>query len=582
MKPLKYVLSLLLTLLFALPLSAPALALENESLEEQESVPAAVCTLDELLTAIESAEDGDTIAICKTIIVESDCNIGVPNKHITLIRGTDFSDCIIRVCGGIVNITKIDFDGLNDESVAPALILANTSFILEKCGFYNNATGAVSINADCAESSIVGCDFIHNYTPLSSTYIRNLIVKDSCFLENNGLSTCIEVSGNVAFSGCIFEGNCTSGMDAGVILYMSDFGGSCNFEDSSFNKNTTTGGRGAAILSGGKTVISKCTFVENSSDVAGNDLAVFGDGHFSILDTNEEMERLYELIGLQYEGIFIDEIDSRYKEGDSPLELPLIDCITDVAFGFHEKPETPPVANTGDDDDSIPSRPNNTLGNAGENENTGNKGELNQTFPTTELTTTEPQIIYVPVYIEIPKILDTTNPSNGSESIEQAQPIRSLSVNGIRLVERTEYLDGCGDILSISEIVTRAATAQLLYGLVDDGELVNTAYYAYADVPPDSYCAPAISTLSNAGIFCGYNGSFAPDAPLTQGGAVTILARLKGIEKGTDVYEHWAEPFLLAIQKHGIAENVTIASLDKPITPGMLLEMIAALFSSEI
>lgn len=135
--------------------------------------------------------------------------------------------------------------------------------------------------------------------------------------------------------------------------------------------------------------------------------------------------------------------------------------------------------------------------------------------------------------------------------------------------------------MGLSTTVTRSAAAQLLYGLIDKDCSVNTAYYAYNDVPPDSFCTPAISVLSNAGIFCGCNGKFTPDMPLTQGEAVTILARIKGVRKGAVTTGHWAEPYLLAIQEYGVATDITVASLSDPVTPAMLLEMITALFATE-
>lgn len=91
MKSLKFAPSLLLSLVLAFLLSAPALAVEGELPERPEPVPAVVCTLDELLTAIESAESGDTIALQGQIVITENCIIGQEEKRITIIPVDDFN-----------------------------------------------------------------------------------------------------------------------------------------------------------------------------------------------------------------------------------------------------------------------------------------------------------------------------------------------------------------------------------------------------------------------------------------------------------------------------------------------------------
>lgn len=554
----------LLAVCLALCVTVPAFAQdvsmnpdEENSPEVVNTDPTAVFSLDELLTTIDKVKDGDTIAVGKTIFIESDCSIGESDKHITLIRAPGFTGNMIEIHGGIVSVTMIDFDGQNDELALLALGCSYASLTLEKCNFYNNATGALYIGANCKEISIIQCKFANNYAPLGMGYSTNLIVEDSRFTENNGLMSCIDGAGNIAFKNCIFERNYTSGADAGVILYKGVGEGLCNVESCTFIENTTAKGRGAAICSEGKTIISKCTFVQNNSGVAGNDLAVFDNGCFSIFDTDEEMGQLYELAGLQYEGVFIDEVGNRYKEGSSPLKLPLIDCAADLSFGAHEKVEIPPTIDAGDNNSPVTPNPSDAPGNTGT------------------------QVVYVPIYIEVPKPTEDNKPPISLESPTQTQPPRTILTNGILFIERKEYLDGCKNILGLSNTVTRSAAAQLLYGLIDKDCSVNTAYYAYNDVLPDSFCTHAISVLSNAGIFCGCNGKFTPDMPLTQGEAVTMLARIKGVRKGAVTTGHWAEPYLLAIQEYGIATDIAVASLSDPVTPTMLLEMITALFATE-
>lgn len=95
MKLLKFMPPFLFALMLALLLSVPALAMEDELPDEQEPVPATVCSLDELLVAIESAENDDTIILQNKIVIVENCTIGQKEKRITIIPSNDFEDNIM-------------------------------------------------------------------------------------------------------------------------------------------------------------------------------------------------------------------------------------------------------------------------------------------------------------------------------------------------------------------------------------------------------------------------------------------------------------------------------------------------------
>ncbi|MBD5117857.1 MAG: hypothetical protein HDT37_01875 [Clostridiales bacterium] len=202
MKLLKFVPSLFLALMFSLLLSIPALALENEPLEEQEPTPATVRTLDELLTAIESAENGNTIILQNGIAIDGNCTIGKEEKRITIIPADDFDGNIMfqiwpHEKQNIV-LQNVVLDGRN-----------NSALTAIEVNFY----GVPSSKGTIYLTDIQVKNFISSHATI---YINNIstIISDCQFLDNTAQRTAgVEIATNATgqISDCIFSGNSSLG-----------------------------------------------------------------------------------------------------------------------------------------------------------------------------------------------------------------------------------------------------------------------------------------------------------------------------------------------------------------------------------
>lgn len=132
----------ILTVLMALVLVIPAYATEGEAPtgqpihQEQESV--VVATLDELQTAIDVAEDGDTIALDATIkMLDGDALI--TDKHITLVRHDSLKKTGGRMIeiygGGIISGLSFVENGLISSATITTRAEGNGEIVIEDCSF---------------------------------------------------------------------------------------------------------------------------------------------------------------------------------------------------------------------------------------------------------------------------------------------------------------------------------------------------------------------------------------------------------------------------------------------------------------
>ena len=78
----------------------------------QTSATVTVYSIDELQAAIAAADDGDTITIAQTIVIENTCAIGKSDKQITVICADEFQgDMLMELSGYSVVFINITFDG---------------------------------------------------------------------------------------------------------------------------------------------------------------------------------------------------------------------------------------------------------------------------------------------------------------------------------------------------------------------------------------------------------------------------------------------------------------------------------------
>lgn len=224
----------ILIVLMALMLVIPAYAAEGDPATDQsiqqEQEPVVVATLEELQTAIDVAEDGDTIILSKKIILD---NVSLICKKDITIKGIADSDCFFSISG------ECELSGLKLFSDC-----SNLTFALIESG--SNKVCNVKIN---------GCQFIRN---------GNNDVFNSTFLINI-------FSGNVEFKNCEFlnEESTTLSISSAATV---------NIENCFFT-GTHTLFAGGAINNSGHLTINNTEIVDNSSGLGG---AIYNDGSLTI------------------------------------------------------------------------------------------------------------------------------------------------------------------------------------------------------------------------------------------------------------------------------------------------------------
>lgn len=102
----------LLALTLAATCTLPVGAVDSEQIEgDPATIPVTVTTIEELLEAIEDAEDGDTIRIGATIDVSENTSIGSSEKRLTLIRSEDMADREVFSCAAPATLENLIIDG---------------------------------------------------------------------------------------------------------------------------------------------------------------------------------------------------------------------------------------------------------------------------------------------------------------------------------------------------------------------------------------------------------------------------------------------------------------------------------------
>lgn len=241
MKKSKSLISLLLLLSMLLSaFSHTAYAAEEEPVTDEtptpeqtvEPAPVEVTSLEELLSAIEAAEDGDTIYISKKIWINGETLI--TDKEITLkpsdsltsemiyvtqqggkIQGFHFSENekqrnTISIASGnnaenVLLIKDCIFDGNSVHSGSFLCNFAYLSIQLYNCSFINNMDFAVSLHGD--NDIIDGCTFKNNMSILSGAAFTsggNLQIRNSTITDN---SSGIYNTGTMTMENCIIYGN---------------------------------------------------------------------------------------------------------------------------------------------------------------------------------------------------------------------------------------------------------------------------------------------------------------------------------------------------------------------------------------
>lgn len=611
MKSLKFAPSLLLSLVLAFLLSAPALAVEGESPERPEAAPAVVCTLDELLTAIESAESGDTIALQGQIVVTESCIIGQEEKRITIVPADDFN-------GGIM----LQINSFEEQAIVLQNIVLNgqnkSDLSALEVNFYSapNSKGTISLT---------GIEVKNFSSTHSNVYINNIsaVVNDCQFRDNTAQRTAgIEIASNatVNVADCVFSDNSSLG-DGGALLCEGQaridntlitqnqavnpdsarMGGGiyigqqgyCEIVDCQISNNTAHLGGG--IANWGHALIMDTVLCENQGLNGASDIMTFSSEHFTVSYSTEIGEIYSESNPI---GFYLDDMDNRFSPDSNTVFLgeSLTGDISMNQYGAKfifasdlpqippEEPENPSEQTPPTEPPTTPQEPNApdtseppvipVIPEPPEPPSIPNESDKDVTIPSTPVKPTRPTIEKPPVIQqeeppakeEVPKL----KLSRGGATLDTAIPLVLLG-----------YGDGQ---LHENDPVTRAQIVVLLYrSLTSDSKSAISDISPFADIANETWYYDAVTVLSSAGIINGCDGLFRPNDTLTYGQLIAILTRFVEPKEATmsdsmSYTEHWAYGNIVTAVAYGWIDNAEEIEPDRSITRGEAVKFVNLIF----
>lgn len=605
MKLLKSAPPALLALIFALLLSVPALALEDE-LPEEEPVSAVVNTLDELLDAIGLAENGDTIILQKEIIILENCIIGQEEKHITIIPADDFvGDIMLEVWTWEeqnVVLQNIILDGQSKSNLSA--IQAN---------FYNapNDKGTIHLK------NIQVRNFISDH---SNIYLKDIsaIIDDCQFLDNTARRTAgVEIASNstAKISDCVFSGNTSLGsggalqcqgqvqiesttitqnkavnsdtavMGGGIHIGQQAY---CEIKGCHISDNTAHLGGGIANL--GNAVVIDTVLCKNQGLNGASDIQTFSSEQFSVT-YSDGMKSIYS--ENDPIGFYLDDMDNRFDPESNAVFLgeSLARDITMTRYGAKfvfasDLPQEPPEEAESPNERDTPVEPPTetdplepTMPDTDELPE-ADKSDEDATVPATPSvpsTPSTPPTTSKPSRpnVQEPPVIQPEEPpklelSCGGAILDTAIPLTLLG-----------YEDGQ---LHENDLVTRAQIAVLLYrSLTENSKSYIADTCAFADVANGAWYYDAVAVLSSAGVIIGCDGLFRPNDALTFGEFLTILTRFvepkeTPMPDSLPYREHWAYASIVTAIACGWIDNAAKIDPNRTLTRGEAVGIVNSIF----
>lgn len=611
MKLLKSVLSFLLALMCALLLSVPTLALENEPLEEQESAPATVSTLDELLTAIESAENGDTIILQNGIVIGKNCTIGKGEKRVTIVPASDFDGNIMFQINPFeeqaIVLQNIVLDGQNKSDVSALEV-----------NFYcaPNSKGTISLTG----IKVKNFSSIH-----SNVYINNIsaVVNDCQFCNNTAQRTAgIEIASNATINvtDCVFSDNSSLGnggallcegqariddtlitqnqaanpdsarMGGGIYIGQQGY---CEIVDCQISDNTAHLGGG--IANWGHALIMDTVLCKNQGLNGASDIMTFSSEHFTVSYSTEIGEIYSESNPI---GFYLDDMDNRFSPESNAIFLgeSLTGDFSMNQYGARfifasDLPQVPPEESENPGEQIPPTEPPTTP----QEPNTPDTSEP----PVIPVIPEQPEIPAIPnepgedVMIPSTPVKPTRPAIEKPPVIQQEEPPAKEEVPKLKLSRGGATLNtaiplvllGYGDgQLHENDPVTRAQIVVLLYrSLTSDSKSAISDTSLFADIANGTWYYDAVTVLSSAGIINGCDGLFRPNDTLTYGQLIAMLTRFVEPKEApmTDSLsytEHWAYCNIVTAVAYGWIDNAEKIEPDRPITRGEAVKFVNLIF----
>ena len=616
----------ILTVLMALVLVIPTYATEGEAptgqpiQQEQESV--VVATLDELQTAIDVAEDGDTIALDATIkMLDGDALI--TDKHITLVRHDSLKKTGGRMIeiygGGIISGLSFVENGLISSATITTRAEGNGEIVIENCSFKAAGENGIDhfIKIEIGDSVIIrGCTFYCGNGYVIYSQRETNVLLDSCtFLKGNYYTwQMIAAYGEMAVENCTFDagtGYTTAALDGKITI------SNCQMNTNYFKKRFYPNVYLEDKISGAGTIIilDEPTEGEGFYDLFTGEkveLPIKGIDDLSVLSYMTDEQAADYFSDESHIGRFdikVDERNGHFDEDESEEpgtdpEQPTNPDVDDPNNtddpgnnpdngdqDIPQEPTQPPQDGNGDDPADTPSQPPeqpteppkdntadttpNTPQPLQKPSDNNNSGGNNYTPPTDYRPSQRP-----------------TRPSTSTKPTEDNKPQEQPDIPALskpQLVcndavidtSRTVVLLGYGDgLLHEDDPLTRAQLATIIFRLLDDESIAkySNAGLAFADVAADAWYAPYVRVIQAAGIVNGVgDGKYDPEGLLTWGQALTILSRFVEPQEYTlqhIQYSGWALQSIKTTVANGWIRDSVAFNPDAVISRGQLEQLI--------
>lgn len=539
-----------------------------------------VSTYDELVSAINSAADGDVIGIKAMIYINDHVQVGDVDKHITLKRidmGDDYTGIEIKkdTDSYTVKFTNLTFDG--DKIPVESFVITKGNVTFENITFKN-------------------C-----YSPYSGGAIQiregNVLIKDCIFDSNQGNvggHISVSSSDSVKIEGCTFK-NGYGTSRAGAIVFHSE-SKSCIIKDSVISNNSAKDTAGAIENNGALTIENTKVF-NNKAINGGNDIS--NSGTLQMEKDIEQLKSLYKDENIIVKGWIEDKpvhMGTSYWKFDfelPPTKVILLDSSLGVAAdgkitGLTENK----IYKVRADGKVYYSRANGTL--------TEKESESEALSGTEIINLVNGKSYFVEEYIKQkpiqPREEETPSPNNAYNdytggytsrvvNISKVEKKSKLAYNRLELdTQKSEYLIGYTDgLLDSKNTLTRSQFIQILYKLLtkESKAAIQANKIAFKDVKPSDWYYEAVTNMANTGLISpDKQGNFNPDKNITWGEMVSIMAKFaKPNNEWKIITRHWAKDALNTAISYRWFEYNDQFNPDADITRLEMLNFINTLFS---
>ncbi len=583
--------SLILAICLTVGIAIPTQAIndqENDILvAEGNKEISIVASLDELRAAIETAVDGDTIAISQKIKVFNEtlsCD-----KDITVIRADDFTDDNMFLVNGSI-IEGLKFRETLETTGICVVYASTETTVFENCIFDG---GSVSVGVgvyglqSVASVKLRNCEFLNCYinsiwgNQYTDITMENCYVHDSYAVDARGA---VHSSGNLTLIG------------------------------STVSNNTAVAGSG--VNCSGTLKISDCRIFDNIATNINEKVAVdvFSTGTWSITDDPHDGAGYYDVTtGTKADLPVTDNsaiaklIYLRDDEAKIYFAIPEVEENPDPTDP--PKPEDNGEGDLPADDPPPPAQPE-TPADPQEPEDGENNQDNNQAVPETPETPVEPQEpgdnedapvdnqepteapetppedepededTYTPPVIDRPTYRPPVIIQRPKEPTEKPAPALTCG-DAVIDTSRSVVLQGYGDgSLHENDPLTRAQLATIIFRLLTDEtiEKYGDGSTVFEDVPADAWHYQYVSTIAKAGIVVGTgDGHYNPNGLVTWAQAITILSRFVEPHEYTLVqiqYSGWALQAIQTAASLGWIEDAATFDPDSVISRGELVSLV--------